>query len=171
MKMNKDMDEVSKCSEPNSSQTNICCPYCSSLFSSQSSLHEHQKICHNYRCDHCPLTFLREIHLIRHVKSSHKEKLRRRLECDYCDKTFVAPCHLQQHERIHTKERPYECAVCLKRFAAKHNLTVHARIHNGSSLVYPCRFPPCHRYRYTFFFYVDSTMLRSPEDPQCVKRP
>lgn len=52
-----------------------------------------------FKCDKCPKSFSRRMHLTRHA-SIHEKKQGH--FCDYCEKWFPSRSSLNRHTRIHT---------------------------------------------------------------------
>ncbi|XP_064462389.1 zinc finger and SCAN domain-containing protein 22-like [Ornithodoros turicata] len=81
-----------------------------------------------YKCNLCPVEFVRSTHLQSH-KKTHMGV--RPFKCDLCPSEFTQLHHLKDHIRIHTGERPYKCVLCLAEFRHSTHLRRHKNTHTG----------------------------------------
>lgn len=111
------------------------CPYCPKGFPSQRGLTSHHKFLHptetplpDYECEECNERFVRKLHWITHMSSSHGCKT---FQCDQCKKCFAYKKTLTEHMLCHSEVKPHQCDTCGKSFKRRSVLRRHLGTHTG----------------------------------------
>lgn len=141
-----------------SGERQFLCRHCGKSFPSLANQRRHEKIHENlnlpFPCSFCRASFLQNVHLQKHLKKFHAEKL---YLCESCPRFFLSREQLEQHNRMHqvdTEEGPpskkckvpdsrvvykgkrgksfesdfkYCCSVCKRRFATYLNMCRHKK--------------------------------------------
>ncbi|CAN7986042.1 unnamed protein product [Ixodes hexagonus] len=145
-----------------SSEKQYVCRHCGKSFPSLANQKRHEKIHENlnlpYPCKLCAATFMHGVHLQKHLKKLHFERLHL---CDVCPRFFLEKQQLEQHSRIHRvdddelpskkckvsdsrtvfkgkrgkgfdSELKYCCSICKRRFATYLNMCRHKKATHAS---------------------------------------
>ncbi|KAH0551876.1 hypothetical protein KQX54_002461 [Cotesia glomerata] len=118
-----------------------------------------------YKCEQCPMKFLRKSNLNKHLIIHTGIKP---AQCNICLGKFCGKASLKRHMMIHTGERPWHCWVCSMTFRNKSTMLSHVVLHDADCVVKPfqCEFCPLKfRHRGTL---KQHRLLHAPEKPfQC----
>lgn len=85
-----------------------------------------------YTCEHCQVTFLRPVHLERHMRNVHSQE--QESECKVCHKLFQNKYYLSVHMLTHAMDKELECPLCKKRFPDVDTLNKHKDAHLGITM-------------------------------------
>lgn len=115
-----------------SGQLPYLCDICGAGFKDFFSMGQHKKRRHStfrpFVCQQCGKGFIRNVLLLRHMKSHSGEKQH---ICPKCGMTFGYSANLTRHLRSHVGDKPHSCNVCGKAFNRIDHLQGHAQIHKG----------------------------------------
>jgi uncharacterized C2H2 Zn-finger protein len=111
------------------------CDYCNCKILSQDYLENHVASVHGGKkpmCTICDTTFLKERHLIRHMRNVHKQNLL--YNCHICDVKCSRKGYLKAHiETVHEGKKQFNCEICDSAFTTKQGLNRHiSTIHEGN---------------------------------------
>ncbi|KAM7311379.1 hypothetical protein ISCGN_008286 [Ixodes scapularis] len=145
-----------------STEKQYLCRHCGKSFPSLANQKRHEKIHENlnlpYPCKLCAATFMHGVHLQKHLKKLHFERLHL---CNLCPRFFLEKQQLEQHSRIHRvdedelppkkckvsdsravfkgkrgknfdSELKYSCSICKRRFATYLNMCRHKKAAHAS---------------------------------------
>lgn len=119
-------------SHEHSGQLPYLCDICGAGFKDFFSMGQHKKRRHStfrpFVCPQCGKGFIRNVLLLRHMKSHSGEKQH---ICPECGMTFGYSANLTRHLRSHVGDKPHSCNICGKCFNRIDHLQGHARIHKG----------------------------------------
>lgn len=148
-----------------SGEKQYICRHCGKSFPSLANQKRHEKIHDNlklpYPCKLCAATFMHGVHLQKHLKKLHFERLHL---CNLCPRFFLERQQLEQHSRIHQAdddddklpskkckvsdsravfkgkrgksfdaELKYSCSICKRRFATYLNMCRHKKAAHASA--------------------------------------
>jgi KRAB domain-containing zinc finger protein len=118
------------------SHESLACSHCDHFLSSPAHLNDHLRMCHTFICDHCPIVFAKELGLIRHVLSCHKETMQERkvgeFACPECGKIFPYQSRLREHLTVHSKR--FQCEFCRAKFSQPARLLRHQKTAHNVAL-------------------------------------
>ncbi|KAG8035073.1 hypothetical protein G9C98_001563 [Cotesia typhae] len=99
-----------------------------------------------YKCEQCPLKFLRKSNINKHMLTHTGIKP---YQCDICLSKFCGKVSLSRHMMIHTGERPFQCSICPWTFRNKSTMLSHKALHYADCVIKPfqCDFCPL-KFRY-----------------------
>ena len=103
------------------------CQVCNSSFLRRIHLNRHIKIHENkksHKCSLCNASFARKDNLTKHVKSVHENK--RPFKCNICKASFTQSSNVKNHiASVHQNKRPFKCKICNFDFKQKAHLNRH----------------------------------------------
>ncbi|KAL7015158.1 hypothetical protein ACKWTF_016309 [Chironomus riparius] len=118
--------------EIHTSERNIKCEVCGSMFKTLACLYTHRKI-HKERkyhqCDMCGMRYLQKIQLRKHIDAIHLK--RKDHICATCGKCYSRESTLQVHMLSHKAEKDVVCTVCGFRTHTKSKMSRHMKSHTG----------------------------------------
>ena len=111
------------------------CRYCEDKILSYSDLEKHMLSIHGGKkpeCTICNITFLKERHLIAHMRNVHKTKLT--YSCHICNKKISQKEYVKKHiETVHEGKKPFKCDLCISTFRSLSTLISHMKKSHDST--------------------------------------